>query len=238
MKEINIHIAKELEEAPLLLGLKQGDAQFFRLPDGYFEGLSARILEKAQGNARDEAAVFGDGQQLSQLEAMPMFDVPGGYFENFAERLQGKIEEEEMGILAQLKGKQFFSVPEGYFDRFPDALKTKLKAPKQVTIVRMWSLRIAAAVVILLGLVGLFTSMPSGQDQYVYLENEKVSEEAFFTLVDEENFGIDELASHLSFEELAEIESEIAPILPEAGLEDLINDLELSDLEDLDFELN
>lgn len=98
----------------------------------------------------------------SLKDAGSPFQLPEGYFEDFAARLQS--EQEEQTLMAQLPGLQssgkesVFQVPEGYFDQLPQRMQQKTgvsKAPDARTRplrYYRWPMAIAASFALLMAL--------------------------------------------------------------------------------------
>jgi hypothetical protein len=90
------------------------------------------------------------------------FQLPEGYFENFATRLQA--EQEEQAFLDQLPGLQsagkesVFQVPEAYFDQLPQKMQAQTGISKSLNArtrpIRYyrWPVAIAASFALLMGL--------------------------------------------------------------------------------------
>ena len=121
------------EELRLISGFVAGISREtpYALPEGYFEGLADKVLERVR---------------------TPIYSVPAGYFEGFAEKLMGRIKAEipsppgeaEMSspleelamlspFLSRIDKKMPFEVPEGYFSSLP-VLTTRLAMDDQTDL--------------------------------------------------------------------------------------------------------
>jgi hypothetical protein len=70
---------------------------------------------------------------IDSISRQAPYEVPGGYFDGFPDRLLDLIQLESAVspfILKESIKSPVFSVPEGYFDRFPQELLDKIKAGK------------------------------------------------------------------------------------------------------------
>lgn len=141
MKEKNI-ILTELEQiSPTVANL--GKDQIYSVPNGYFEGLAACILQKIRA-----------GELLSKASSAT-YSVPEGYFEQLPQAILQKITTESVDqeltaiapALIGLNKQQVYTVPDGYFEQFDVSVSAK-PAGKLVTmsVVRRWVSYAAAAV--------------------------------------------------------------------------------------------
>ncbi|MEW6469255.1 MAG: hypothetical protein AB1458_10035 [Bacteroidota bacterium] len=179
--------------APALAGIRKENP--FVVPEGYFDLLPSSIrlalLRKENGGFvvpddyfEELPGIIRDRIFLAGLKQDP--DVPEGYFDTLADKIQGGIfiselpkenpfsvpenyfEELPGRIEARLAleriGKENpFAVPEGYFDRLPAAIEQKLdkKHPKIIPLFSVRSLGWAAAAsVALLLALNLFRDKP------------------------------------------------------------------------------
>jgi|GEM_PF-2624356 len=101
---------------------KAGKATF-KVPQGYFEGLSERILENVKAANQEE---------VGTNFATPKMSVPNDYFSNLSSRVMEriKIEEstEEPVALEHLKDDSAYMVPDGYFANLSSRLMESVNA--------------------------------------------------------------------------------------------------------------
>jgi hypothetical protein len=133
--------------SPVLPGGGQSHPAF-TLPEGYFDGLAARILDKiragsdnpAAGNsplsldspldARAELAFLSP--LLNRLERKAPYQVPDGYFvdlSSFTEAVPAMAEETLTPVMAGLRNEQTFQVPEAYFESLPLVILSRVASP-------------------------------------------------------------------------------------------------------------
>jgi hypothetical protein len=146
----NLDIIQELNdlESPLANGPFKIP---YVVPEGYFEGLPARLLEMV-------SALEAGHELSSALPKENPYQVPAGYFESFADSVLNKIHSttkeqtpaEELAslspLLSSLSKEPVYSVPEGYFENLTVAVKEK--PAKVVSLSQRKWLRYAAAAVI------------------------------------------------------------------------------------------
>jgi hypothetical protein len=105
--------------SPTLAGISR--VNVFKVPEGYFDLLSSRLLLQIHSEGLDSA---------SPVSGMA---VPEGYFENLADNVMARIKKETMGemqvethgissLVAEIGKKNVFNVPEGYFKGLPQAI--------------------------------------------------------------------------------------------------------------------
>lgn len=133
-------ILSELKEiSPVLAGI--GSGLTYQVPDGYFDGLAAVILNriKTQGlSAKDELQTLSP--LLGGLSKKSPYQVPEGYFEDASP------------LLMQLRNKETYAVPQGYFENLATAILNKVRERKPAKVVSMNTsrrfMRYAAAAVV------------------------------------------------------------------------------------------
>lgn len=140
------HIQDELRS--LGIGLPVNNNQPFSVPEGYFDGLAARILAKVksmEGSAQSELEEISP--LLAGISKQTPFSVPSSYFE---ENLTGigavSGELEESQVLATIGKEMPYAVPGGYFEAFPEqALKTVKPETRVVPLFSRTWMRVASA---------------------------------------------------------------------------------------------
>lgn len=129
----------ELKEvSPAVAGI--GSGLPYQVPDGYFEGLAATILNRIRTEglaAKDELQTLSP--LLGGLSKKNPYQVPDGYF--------GTSQ-----LLMELKNKPAYSVPEGYFEQFATKMLDKVRERQPAKVVSMNTgrkfMRYAAAAVV------------------------------------------------------------------------------------------
>lgn len=133
------------------------DSPAFSIPDGYFDGLAAALLEKVKTGS--VASVESELNELSPLLAgLPKttpYAVPSSYFsENLNVSFQSG---DEASVVLNAVGKDLpYNVPVGYFDTLPERLLatvTHKPAAKVVPLFGRTWMRVAAAAAVVGGLV-------------------------------------------------------------------------------------
>ncbi len=132
--ESRIDILNELKElSPLLDGMEK--LHVFTVPEGYFEGLSARIL----GIVKEEETGV-----LSKLSKQQSFEVPAGYFDNLSNTILARIKAQqnetaadELRVLSpmlySIQNENVFEVPAGYFDSLSSTVMTSINGGQNET---------------------------------------------------------------------------------------------------------
>jgi hypothetical protein len=132
-------ILSELKEiSPVMAGV--GSGLTYQVPDGYFDGLAAAILNRIKTDglsASDELQTLSP--LLGGLSKKSPYQVPEGYFE-------------VSPLLMQLRNKETYSVPEGYFENLASDVLNKVQDRKPAKVVSMNTsrrfMRYAAAAVV------------------------------------------------------------------------------------------
>jgi hypothetical protein len=150
---LNSNILKELEElSPTLAALPRTNV--FKVPDGYFEGLSGELLLKATQSAATYSVPEGyfdqlAGQILSKLKTSEqeldvitemqtlsptiaaignnnVFSVPNDYFVQTAHQIEVHAETAAIATSVADIGKAVpYTVPNGYFEQLADSILAK-----------------------------------------------------------------------------------------------------------------
>lgn len=153
------NILKEIEEISPLLARLQGE-NVFKVPEGYFSGLSEKLLELV-----NYSAIPTNTQNNTQ-------EVPNGYFENLSTSIMQRIRKEplneESGIeenelvgypVLMVEGKQnVFTVPKAYFDNLSEVILNGIRKEEKAKVVSIFAHKVwryAAAAVIT---IGIFTT--------------------------------------------------------------------------------
>lgn len=125
----------------------------FAVPDGYFQGLPAAILERIKSS--QTVSVNDEIKEISPLLAgisrkMP-YSVPSSYFIDAVDDLSFVKEERKSALLSSINKKMPFSVPQGYFLNLSNQVLEKVGQHQGAKIVplfaRRW-MRVASAAVI------------------------------------------------------------------------------------------
>jgi hypothetical protein len=168
-----VHIQEELESiSKAVAGIPLYNP--YRLPAGYFDTLPELIVARVLSGISDESAVLNvSGKEVP-------FEVPSGYFDQLSTAVMAKIKDannesaqEELEqispVVAAISKANVYELPVNYFEKLeiPFAAASKQQTAKVITLSasRYW-LRIAAAVIIVLGLsTGLYLSSTSNTQQ-------------------------------------------------------------------------
>lgn len=123
----------------------------FSVPEGYFDGLAARILEKVK---KEENGVTDELSALSPflagLSKENVYHLPEGYFDENMAALSFLVKEDASNLLNAIGKELPYTVPKNYFDQLPDQLMANLTRPKAKVVPffsRTW-MKVAAAAVI------------------------------------------------------------------------------------------
>jgi hypothetical protein len=154
-------IQDELNE--LNSGLNSSFNNPYSVPEGYFDGLAASVLEKIKGETPVSATE--ELVQLSPLLAgiprkMP-YTIPEDYFQSNIEGLKAfTSESEESLVLSFIEKEMPYEVPTGYFSNVPEQVLEKVsnQGTKVVPLGRRkWMrLAVAAAVTGIMVVSGIF----------------------------------------------------------------------------------
>lgn len=132
----------------------------YTIPVGYFDGLTAQVLNRIKAMEAKNAVEELDylSPSLNNISRQMPYTIPTGYFEGLAEKMMQSVREsnqyqtakEELEtlspLLSGLKKTMPYSVPQGYFENLGE--KRNKPAAKIISIVsRKWFRYAAAAVV-------------------------------------------------------------------------------------------
>jgi hypothetical protein len=147
-----VTIQEELKALNSELPLEKG-AEIYSVPEGYFEGFAALMLQKIKAEQIESASeeIGALSPLLAGLSKKMPYSVPGGYFSKNTEELNGLVSDEVVPELLQGLQKMPYSVPDGYFENFPELILKKVN-PEQAKIIsisssRRWMRYAAAAIV-------------------------------------------------------------------------------------------
>jgi hypothetical protein len=225
----------------------------FKVPQNYFEELTASILKQAQNESKSNIS-----QKLKTPLAMP-----DGYFEGLSAKIMGRIEqiekknidleslervnifkvpenyfqELELNTNIERFGKtNVFKVPQGYFESLSEKILSNI-APKQAKTIKVnwwkttqirWS---AAASVVLM--VGLWFGIPQLTKDKTELALEKVSNAEIKTYLETQDL------SYLEYESATETAQNATKVSENKVLDglninkqDILEHLETQDLEE------
>jgi hypothetical protein len=164
------HIQEELTELKSLLPLEKGP-EVFSVPQGYFDGFAASVLQKLKGEipgsvSEELGSIYS---LLAGISKKMPFTVPENYFTTNTEGLSDLVSEEVIPDFLQ-GGKQLpYSVPAGYFENLPQAILRKVN-PGEAKVIpisssRKW-MRYAAAAIIT-GIIAISSVLYFGNNQSV-----------------------------------------------------------------------
>ena len=156
---------QELKELDSMLGGLPSQ-NIYSVPEGYFEDLAIQVLKRVKaleaGNAGEELTQLSP--LLSGISKVGPFELVGGYFDGFEEKIMATIRQsedyqtagEELSVLSPLLsgiGKQNpYTVPQGYFENFGNNIylksPTQQKARTVSMVNRKWFRYAAAAIVV------------------------------------------------------------------------------------------
>jgi hypothetical protein len=154
----------------------------YAVPDGYFDGLITRVLNRIKameaGNAAEEMGHLSP--TLSGLSKQLPYTVPSNYFEGLAEKALATVSndnqtaKEELEtispLLSGLKKNMPYAVPQGYFENLTQKIVAEENKPvaKVVSLTnRKWFRYAAAAMVIgIVAITAIFISnRPKGAEK-------------------------------------------------------------------------
>lgn len=168
-------ILNELRDLASSLG-NFSPQNIYTVPNGYFEGLPAQILDRVKAleaiNAKEELEYLSP--LLSNVSKEMPYSVPAGFFQHLSDGVMKSISnnsnhqtsEKEIeslsSLLSGLKNKNPYSVPAGYFE----SLEMKRQETKVVSMTRRrwYRLAVAAAVIGIVAIGGLLFIKPGQID--------------------------------------------------------------------------
>jgi hypothetical protein len=202
-------ILSELKEiSPVVAGV--GAGLTYQVPDGYFDGLAAAILNRIRTeglSAREELQTLSP--LLGGLSKKSPYQVPQGYFETSS-------------LLAELKNKHTYSVPEGYFENLSVNVLNKIHERKPAKVVSMNTsrrlMRYAAAAVVagVMAVAGWFyfaNNSTGNPDTLAANGVEQLSEDS--------KISDEEIAKYLEAETIPVVTAAILPENDEMGASDI-----------------
>src|SRR5688572_113893 len=233
----------------------------YEVPNGYFEQLPARILNRIralEATDADEELNYLSGLLSNVSKEMP-YTVPAGFFQNPGDDIMQKINEhtnhetskEEIKnlspLLDSLKDKNPYSVPAGYFESLAtkvvrkDSLGEK-EGAKVISITRRRWYRLAVAavfigVVAISGLLFIKTEPDPKKNPGKWISNnvtKKVSEEKIDEFVKLAEDGTAEESDAAKQAEIKELMKDVS----EKEIEDFLNDAIALESNDTDALMN
>ena len=244
-------ILNELKDLGSFLG-NYNPQNIYTVPNGYFEGLPAQILDRIKAlesaNAKDELKYLSP--LLSDISKESPYSIPAGFFQNLSEDVLKKISDDEdyqtseeeietlSPLLSGLKNKKLYSVPAGYFEKIETGVVRKdfLGEKKETKIIsitkRRWYRLAVAAVVIGIVAIGGLLFIKSGQqvdpvdNPQAWIEKnvKKVNKDKLDEFVSLANDDSSEKADNESeAAKKAEIK-ELMKDVPEKEIEEFLND--------------
>ncbi len=180
-EELTASILKQTTESTTSLSSKKQTP--FAMPDGYFDGLSAKIMGRIEQIEKKNI-------DLESLERVNIFKVPDNYFQEL-----------EVNTNIERFGKtNIFKVPEGYFESLSEKILSNI-APQAKTIKVNWwqtpQIRWSAAASVAL-MIGLWFGIPQFTKDKTELALEKVSNDEIKTYLETQDL------SYLEYESATE----------------------------------
>ncbi|MDZ7897068.1 MAG: hypothetical protein U5N85_03435 [Arcicella sp.] len=136
----------------------------FRVPENYFEELSAKIEFRTQ----------------SKLESLPkenIFHVPENYFENLSEIITQRTQSE----VENLPKENIFQVPDNYFTDLESKILARTTQETKIVPLFTWSWKrtwASVAACLAIGIMGYFTLMPLqnslGKEELAGVQNQEI----------------------------------------------------------------
>jgi|SRR5688572_16174738 len=243
-------ILNELRDLESSLG-NYNPQNIYTVPNGYFEGLPAQILNRIKAleaaDANEELAWLSP--LLSNVSKEMPYSVPAGYFQNLSDNIVQQLSEhtdhqtseEEIErlspLLSSLKNKNTYSVPAGYFENLERKTVHKdsfgeTKEARVITITkRRWYRLAVAAVFIGVVAIGALLFINPGQPDidknpraWVNKNvNKKVSHEKIDEFVKLAEDETINATEESDATKQAEIK-ELVKDIPEKEIEDFLND--------------
>lgn len=142
-------------------------------------------------------------KRKTQLKNAGPYRAPEGYFEEFGEKLQHKIELQELQeiapVLFSIQFREPYSAPSGYFDHLPHTLVQGIQKEKRTFLQVFFKSRLAlSAASVAALLILLFTILPpSGSNSEVLLAD--VPQEEL------DDYVNNELSSEMNAQEIGEL---------------------------------
>lgn len=225
----------------------------YKVPDGYFDGLAASILQRVKADqAGTPAAELAElSPFLAGISGKTPYTVPENYFEElnpsfvFTEEDSTSELQKLSPLLGGLSRKSPFSVPEGYFDRQVAIPEERKAAP----IIRMGSSRkrwyrfaAAASVAVILalgGLVWMKQNSPAGgpdKQSFAWVEKnmKKVSTEDISKFVDLAEAATPAVAAVNTTDDIRGLMKNVS----DKDIQDFLKDLPVDETEDDDILFN
>ena len=141
-------ILEELKELNSSLGSLVSPTTPFQVPEGYFEGLAGRIMDRIKRGSDAGDELPGLSPLLASLPRKMPYSVPEDYFN--LDPLPVVTEEKDTALLSLIERQTPYQVPYGYFDEFPGNMVRRLNR-QEGRVVRMGAprrwMRLAVAVV-------------------------------------------------------------------------------------------
>lgn len=119
----------------------------YEVPQGYFEGLAAAVLQRIKTDSLDaQQEVETLSPLLAGLSKKMPFSVPEDYFSELSGNVVGGVKaidfvNEELEIISpmmqELKGKNVYEVPQGYFENLANNVLDKVKERRPAKVVSM-----------------------------------------------------------------------------------------------------
>lgn len=214
-------LAKTLENNVLL---KQSALE---VPDEYFHTL----IRKVEGRIERQSPLSLPSSKAS------VFQTPDHYFENLSVQIQEQTQAQQQSPLA---------LPETYFDSLADRIEEKVGKKGKVIKVDFRSdsvvrYAVAASILFLLTVGGLFYFNQSSQEGLTQKQNEEISKtliasldkQAIASYLEKQDIETHELVEYATIEKQQKIHSELGQeiMLHEIGTQEQINELRLEDLD-------
>jgi len=236
-------ILNELKDLESSLG-SYSPQNLYTVPNGYFEGLPTRILNRIKAleavDAKEELAYLSP--LLSNVSKRMPYSVPAGFFQNLSDNIVQQVgehtnhqtSEEEIErlspMLSSLKNRNPYAVPAGYFESLETKVEKKEAKVISITKRRWYRLAVAAAVigiVVIGGLLFMNQGQPDvNKNPRAWVNknvNKKVSQEKideFVKLAEDESINTTEESDATKQAEIKELMKDVS----EKEIEDFLND--------------
>lgn len=215
--ELTLSILKQTAESTTSLSSKKQTP--FSMPDGYFEGLSTKIMVRIEQIEKKNI-------DLESLERVNVFKVPENYFQEL--EVNTNIE--------RFSKTNVFKVPQGYFESLSEKILSNFEPKSAKTIKVNWwktpQIKWSAAASVVL-MVGLWFGIPQFTKDKTELALEKVSNAEIKTYLETQDL------SYLEYESATEAAQNTTKVSENKVLDglnldkqDILEHLETQDLEE------
>ncbi len=211
----------------------------FAVPAGYFKDTMDRKLDQAMQQSSQSQASFSvpyhyfdalDERIVQSISTHNKhgYSVPSGYFDQLENQVMHQVKQDKAAITGKPAG---FNTPSGYFDHLEDRVVDKVMEPRVIQMdsrVPSWvmpMLAVAAAIVALITIDGLWTDTSMSFDD--------LKDEELELYIAESNFTIDNDAMDILFSDNAALNDtslEVVPVDNEFLLDYLADEIEMNQM--------